>query len=39
MQVPATTWPRENTVSSIPSYFVAVSASTSHASVAPEKKV
>ena len=39
MNTPLTTWPRENTASSIPSNLVAVSASTSQASVAPEKKV
>ena len=39
MQAPPTTWPRAKTDSSIPSNLVAVSASTSQASVAPEKKV
>ena len=39
MNTPPITWPRENTASSIPSNLVAVSASTSQASVAPEKKV
>ncbi len=36
---PLTIWPRPNTVSSSPVKPVAVSASTSHASTAPEKKV
>jgi hypothetical protein len=36
---PLTTWPRPNTLSSVPSKPAAVSASTSHASVAPEKNV
>ena len=39
MNTPPITWPREKTASSIPSNFVAVRASTSQASVAPEKKV
>ena len=39
MNTPPTTWPRENTASSMPSNFVSVRASTSQASVAPEKKV
>jgi hypothetical protein len=36
---PVTTWPRPNTDSSVPVNPVAASASTSHASTAPEKKV
>ena len=36
---PDTTWPRPKTVSSWPVYPVAASASTSHASTAPEKNV
>ena len=39
MKTPLTTCPQANTASSIPSNLVAVSASTSQASVAPEKKV
>ena len=39
MAAPPTIWPRPNTVSSWPSYPVKVSASTSHASTAPEKNV
>ena len=37
--MPEITCPRDRTDSKGPSNFVAVSASTSHASVAPEKKV
>ncbi len=36
---PITTWPRANTASRSPVKPVALSASTSHASVAPEKNV
>ena len=39
MATPSTAWPRPNTVSSSPVYPVCVRASTSHASMAPEKKV
>ena len=37
--IPETIWPRPNTDSRSPSNPVAASASTSHASTAPEKKV
>ena len=39
MAAPDTIWPRPRTVSSPPSYSAKCSASTSHASTAPEKKV